>query len=155
MLTAIRDPQTAETIELAGGTIRILLSSKDTDGEFALSLMEMPPNYPGPVAHRHRAMKEVFYVLEGEFQLITEDGPRTLTAGEVAMVPAGTAHRACNPSDKPVKILSQFVPGGMEQYFRELADYLKTLDSWPPKDPQPLTDIMSRYDMEVLPDFPF
>ena len=43
--------------------------------------------------HVHEHSDELFMVLEGDFQLETEEGLLPLHAGEFVVVPAGTRHR--------------------------------------------------------------
>ena len=43
--------------------------------------------------HVHEGSDELFYVLEGRFQLETEDGLIPVNAGEFIIVPKGTKHR--------------------------------------------------------------
>src|SRR3954447_14882861 len=42
-------------------------------------------------------------------------------AGTYAVVPPGVVHTFSNPADAPARFLSAHVPGGFEQYFREIA----------------------------------
>jgi mannose-6-phosphate isomerase-like protein (cupin superfamily) len=43
--------------------------------------------------HVHEASDELFYVIEGTFQLETEDGLLRVNEGEFVIVPKGTRHR--------------------------------------------------------------
>lgn len=43
--------------------------------------------------HTHENSDELFCVLEGAFEIETEDGLFPLKAGELAVVPRGTRHR--------------------------------------------------------------
>ena len=43
--------------------------------------------------HVHAQSDELFLVLEGSFQLETDDGLQRLNAGELTVVPKGTRHR--------------------------------------------------------------
>lgn len=43
--------------------------------------------------HIHETSDELFYVIEGEFALETEEGLLELKAGEFVIVPKGTLHR--------------------------------------------------------------
>lgn len=43
--------------------------------------------------HVHESSDELFYVIEGSFQLETEEGLLRLDSGEFVIVPKGTVHR--------------------------------------------------------------
>jgi len=151
----IRGADSAQTFEIGGGRLTFLVNSEDTHGAYAAILYEVPPQFPGPVAHVHHKMTEVFFVTEGELTIHLREGKNVLGAGEVAFVAPGTAHKFSNPTDKSTKVLVMMNPGGMENYFRELVAYIKTIDEWPPKDPTELNNIMAKYDQEVVFDMPF
>lgn len=66
------------------------------------AIYEIPPksyNYP---YHYHIANTELFYIIQGEGILETEEGEIPLKAGDVIVIPPGEkgAHRIYNPSDK-------------------------------------------------------
>ncbi len=43
--------------------------------------------------HRHEDSDELFYVIEGSFELETEDGLTRVNGGEMIIVPKGVLHR--------------------------------------------------------------
>lgn len=43
--------------------------------------------------HVHEGSDELFYVIEGSFQLETEDGLTSVNSGEMIIVPKGVKHR--------------------------------------------------------------
>lgn len=47
--------------------------------------------------HRHPDSEEVFYVLEGELELVLDDSTVHLAAGDLYVVPRGTYHRPVAP----------------------------------------------------------
>lgn len=76
----------------SGQTITFRRTAADTDG----ALLEMETTYAAkggkPPLHRHPAQAEHFEVLDGELHVRVGRTRRTLTAGDVLDVPAGTAH---------------------------------------------------------------
>lgn len=71
----------------------IKLSSKRTNGE--LSIVEdtlKPKFYLGK--HHHKIMTEVFYILEGEVELIFDDESITAKPGDTVTVPPNVWHAA-------------------------------------------------------------
>lgn len=76
----------------SGQTITFVQTAADTGG----ALLEMETTYREkggkPPTHRHPAQAEHFEVLAGELHVRVGRKRRTLTAGDVLDVPAGTAH---------------------------------------------------------------
>lgn len=126
----------------------------------------IPPGYDVG-AHVHALGEEVFYVVEGELDLLAFDpvdrtvpdwhqwesatGQRYLHGGPGAFmfVPEGVPHAFSNRTKKPVKMLFQSsVPGGHENYFEELAGLLRRSDGRP--DPKDIAELRRRYGIEQL-----
>ena len=126
----------------------------------------LPPGYDVG-AHVHARGEEIFYVVEGELDLLAFDpvdrslpdwhqwesasGRRYLHGGPGAFmfVPEGVPHAFANRGAKPAKMFFQSsVPGGHENYFEELAALLRRSDGRPaPKD---VEDLRRRYGIEQL-----
>ncbi|HKQ27390.1 MAG TPA: cupin domain-containing protein [Burkholderiales bacterium] len=66
---------------------------------------------PGGAAGRHtHPGEELGYILEGTLQLeVDGQPPRTLKAGEVFFIPAGTVHDGKNVGSGPAKVLATYV----------------------------------------------
>lgn len=118
-------------------------------------------------AHVHAHGEEVFYVVQGELDILafepmdrsepdwhrweSRSGRRFLHGGPGAFmfVPENTPHAFANRTDKPVKMFFQSsVPGGHENYFEELMQLLRRSDGRP--DPKDVAELRRRYDIEQL-----
>lgn len=116
-------------------------------------------------AHRHTHSEELFYVLDGELDVLAFE-PRVLsgdwrhwesesglkavraTRGTVIVVPPGCPHAFANRGDSPATMFFQASPPtDHERYFEELLDILK--EDRPP-DPEAIADLRVRYDIEQL-----
>lgn len=116
-------------------------------------------------AHRHTHSEELFYVLEGELDVMAFE-PRVLTGdwrhwesesgltsvraepGTVIAVPPGCPHAFANRSGTPAKMFFQASPpSDHERYFDELLDILK---QGGPPDPAAIDALRARYDIEQL-----
>jgi quercetin dioxygenase-like cupin family protein len=64
-------------------------------------LVDAPPGR-GPSLHRH-PYAEVFLVQEGEGVFATEDGERTVRAGDLVVIPPNTWHRFTATGDGPLR----------------------------------------------------
>ncbi len=111
-----------EYLGVAGDNYRIVVSGKDTNGNYAILDMLVPPG-GGPVPHAHPNIQETFYVLEGELLYKTEAGKETVKAGGIVHIPTGGAiHCFKNVSDKTTRVLCTVVPAGLEGFFREFGE---------------------------------
>lgn len=128
--------------------------------------MVIPPGYDVG-AHVHAQGEEVFYIVEGELDLLafepldrtqpdwhlweSRSGQRFIHggAGAFMFVPESTPHAFANRTGKPVKMFFQSsVPGGHENYFDELMLLLHRSDGRP--DAKDVVALRKRYDIEQL-----
>ena len=126
----------------------------------------IPPGYDVG-AHVHALGEEIFYIVEGEMDILAFEpmdreepdwhrwesraGKRYLHggAGAFMFVPPGVPHAFANTSKKPCRMFFQSsVPGGHENYFKELAAILRRTDGAP--DPKDIAELRGRYDIEQL-----
>ncbi|MET9958524.1 cupin domain-containing protein [Streptomyces sp. NPDC006326] len=117
-------------------------------------------------AHVHGRSEELFYVLEGELDVMafeprirTRDDWRTwesrsgerhvrATAGTMILVPPGCPHAFANPTGRPARMLLQAAPPpDHERYFEELLDLL---NSGGEVDRAAVEELRGRYDIEQL-----
>ena len=118
-------------IGLVGDTYTILLSGKDTGGQYCLIDMHIPPG-GGPPSHRHD-FEESFTVLEGEIETVFRGDKSTVRAGETVNIPGGAPHQFQNKSDKNVRLLCICSPAGQEDFFMEVGVSVATRTTPPPK----------------------
>ncbi|MEU0244342.1 cupin domain-containing protein [Streptomyces sp. NPDC006235] len=117
-------------------------------------------------AHVHTRSEELFYVLEGELDVLafeprvrtpdnwrpweSASGNRVVraTPGTVIVVPPGCPHAFTNPTDEPAKMFFQASPPpDHERYFEEL---LEILGHGGPPDHAAIEELRARYDIEQL-----
>ncbi|MFD7441305.1 cupin domain-containing protein [Streptomyces sp. NPDC059909] len=117
-------------------------------------------------AHVHTRSEELFYVLEGELDILafeprvrTRDdwrhwesptGRRVVRAGPgtVLVVPPGCPHAFANRSGEPARMFFQASPPpDHERYFEELVEIL---EAGGPPDHAAIAELRARYDIEQL-----
>jgi len=116
-------------------------------------------------AHLHEQAEEVFYVLEGELDLLafhpaasasgdwrtweSGTGARVLRGGpgSFMLVPAGCPHAFFNPGSSPARMLFLVSPAGHEIYLQELADLLA---AGGPPDQAGIAALRRRHDIHQL-----
>ena len=118
-------------------------------------------------AHVHSSGEEIFYVVEGELDILafepldrshpnwhewtSSTGQTYLRGGPGAFmfVPENVPHAFSNPSGEPTKLFFQSsVPGGHENYFDELMELLTQSGGRPA--PADVAALRARYDIEQL-----
>ncbi|MEZ4740789.1 MAG: cupin domain-containing protein [Flavobacteriales bacterium] len=96
----------------------IKLSSRATNGELCLIEDTLKPGFHLP-RHHHKVMTEVFYMLEGEMELIFDDGTAILKVGDTITVAPQVWHEAkCTAGGK---MLTIFKNGAFDVFLKELS----------------------------------
>ncbi|MBB6461939.1 cupin domain-containing protein [Flammeovirga kamogawensis] len=96
----------------------IKVSSKDTNGELCFVEDTLKPGFHLK-RHQHKIMTEVFYMLEGEMELIFDDETIILKPGDTITVPPNVWHEA--KCVKGGKMLSIFKDGQFDIFLEELS----------------------------------
>ena len=117
-----------------------------TAGFFSLSESTIQPETSGPPLHFHRELLDSFYVLEGTLTVQVGNEELDAPPGTYACLPPGVLHTFANRSSEPVRFLNLNLPGGWEDYIRDLAAV--TPADGPP-DRQSLGDVLARHDVIV------
>jgi oxalate decarboxylase/phosphoglucose isomerase-like protein (cupin superfamily) len=155
-------PGAGTTIPSAGMTLKVGAAQSP---RWSMFEAEVAPGFDVG-AHRHAAAEEVFYVLDGELDLLAFE-PETLTAGDwqawtsaagakvlrggpgsVLWVPPGCPHAFANPLDTPARLLFLVAPSGHEAYLAEIGRTLAAAGGRP--DPDTIAAIRARHDIEQL-----
>lgn len=114
--------QEGETLGVAGGNYRIILSGDQTNHAYVVIEMLVPPG-GGPPPHSHPDTQEMFYLMEGELEFKTEAGKSILKEGGFVNIPLGGAiHCFKNISNRYARMLCTVVPAGLEEVFREIGE---------------------------------
>jgi quercetin dioxygenase-like cupin family protein len=118
--------KTGERIALGPGSqITFKAVGADTSGAYAaLEYVAAPGS--GAALHSHSREEESFYIIEGTltFQLgadIVKAGP-----GDFVRIPVGLRHAFANEESAPVRALIVLVPAGLEQFFVDLDELLRS-----------------------------
>lgn len=121
------------------------VSSEETGGAYSIVENVVPP-HDGPPPHVHRNEDEIFYVVDGEFEI--RCGERTFTAakGALAVLPRNVPHSFRNVGATEGRMLTTITPGGFEKFFAEVSREVPTM----PPDLDKLKEIARKYDLEFL-----
>jgi len=109
-----------ERLVFGGVTILVRSSAAETGGAFSL-FEEVPPMADTPL-HAHERDDELFYVLEGEHVFQVGDDEFRVGPGGVVFAPRGVPHAQRRAVPGHGRLLVLTVPGGLDGFFRELAE---------------------------------
>jgi mannose-6-phosphate isomerase-like protein (cupin superfamily) len=147
-----------------GGAGMTLKVGADRSGSWSMFEAEVAPGFDVG-AHRHREAEEVFYILDGELDLLAfePDGEPTGDwrgwrsaagttvarggPGSVMVVPPGCPHAFANPGPTPVRMLFLVAPPGHEYYLEELGGLLA---AGAPPDQAAIAALRARHDITQL-----
>lgn len=96
----------------------VKLSSRDTNGELCLIEDTLKPGFHLK-RHHHKIMTEVFYMLEGQMELVFDDETIFLNPGDTITVPPNMWHEAKCPGGG--KMLTIFKNGRFDVFLEELS----------------------------------
>ena len=147
MTAVIYGPGEGETLAMGPNTLVIKATSESTGGGFFLSETTLAAGTPGPPPHVHETLHDMFYVLEGTLTIRLGDREHEAPAGTFMCAPPGTVHTFRNDSDDAVRFLNFNIPGGWENYMRDLA---AASASGTPPSPAEIAEIASRYDFRAV-----
>src|SRR5829696_6208977 len=114
--------------KITANGIEILLKAKthQTNGHWSMIEYVLPPSLIGPTPHFHKKTQEMFYILDGTLQFLLDGKIIDAPSGTLVVVPEGSVHTFRNVSDKKVRFQVWFSPGGMEQYFVDVQELIKS-----------------------------
>ena len=121
---------------------------EDTDGQLGVFEFTMEPGANGASPHIHRKLTEIFYVVEGEVELMAGNQKTLGRPGSLLLVPPGQVHGFSNSATQRSTLLILFCPADKrEGYFEGMAEL--TRDGRQPTREE-LLDLMRRYDQEPV-----
>ena len=83
--------------------------------------------------HNHPDAEEILYVLSGTgVQMVDDDEPFEIRAGDVMYIPQGIFHSTHNTGWEPLRLIALYNPGGSEAGLRALPDYRHVPAGEPP-----------------------
>jgi mannose-6-phosphate isomerase-like protein (cupin superfamily) len=148
---------------IAGAGMTLKVGSEQSD-RWSVFEADVSPGFDVG-AHLHAQAEELFYVIEGELDLLAFQ-PRTRTAGDwttwesaagakvvrggpgsLMFVPSGCPHAFTNPGTVPARMLFLAAPAGHERYLQEMAQLI----GGPGRpDQSAIIELRARYDIEQL-----
>ena len=114
------DENQGQTISVVGDNYRVIISGEQTNGEYAVIDMLVPPG-GGPGPHSHTNIHEMFYVVDGEIEFKNEAGKYHAKKGSFVNIPkGGEVHGFKNISNNMAHLLCTVIPAGLDEFFKEI-----------------------------------
>lgn len=135
---------TGAPIRFIGKETWVKLAGDTTPGSITI-LEDTSPAHHGPPLHLHD-FEEFFYILTGRFVFEVDGAQLEARPGDFVYAPPGVPHTFQNVTDEPATQLVIARPGGLEDYFMELAERM-TVD---PSNVAALNAVARRYGVTVL-----
>ncbi|MFI1913776.1 cupin domain-containing protein [Nocardia sp. NPDC020380] len=108
----IRQPQDAETIGAGKPvSVRLLIDSNEAGGSSSTVEVTMARGADGATPHYHTLSDELFYVADGELQVMAGDKIVTVGAGGALVVPKFMPHAFGAAPDSSARLLIALTPG--------------------------------------------
>ena len=118
---AIVNPEEALTMKAFGLDMKVLLSSEATGGAISVLMAWHNPGQ-GPPDHVHFSQEEMFFIVEGTYELTVGDQTSTVGAGTIVFIPRNVVHRFKNVGDTTACMLDWTLPGGQDHYFKAISE---------------------------------
>jgi quercetin dioxygenase-like cupin family protein len=103
-----------------------LAEEKDTNGAFCLVEVTLAPG-SNPPPHVHSRQDELFYVLEGQVDVYAGEDAFKVETGQCVFLPRFKPHAFVMRSPR-LRLLTLFIPAGLEDAFRSMNSPAQTLD---------------------------
>lgn len=118
----VRGPGEGRTLLVGGGDrVTYKVRSAETGGSYFCFEVSTTPGF-GPPLHTH-SYRELFYVLEGEYEFTIERDAKTETitgtAGTAVAVPPHVPHTFRNGTAAPARLLFVHQPAALEEFFED------------------------------------
>jgi len=111
----------AQRITPFGLDMKVLLTSEATGGAISVLMGWHKPG-EGPPDHVHFDQEEMFFILEGTYELTIDGQTTTAGAGTIVFIPRNVVHRFKNVGDTTACLLDWSLPGGQDHYFKAISD---------------------------------
>jgi mannose-6-phosphate isomerase-like protein (cupin superfamily) len=119
--SSIVKPEQVLSIKPFGLDMKVLLSTEATGGAISVLMAWIKPG-EGPGDHVHFNQEEIFFILEGIYELTVGDQTTTAGPGTIVFIPRNVVHRFKNVGKTTGCMLDWTLPGGQDYYFKAISE---------------------------------
>ena len=127
-------------------TVRLVADSVDTGGALSVVEVVLEPKADGAQPHRHDRSSELFYVLNGEVDVLAGDDIVRASEGDTIVIPPMLPHAFSATAGQGAELLVVIAPGvdrfGYFRHLERIAHGTATLES--------LLEVQDEYDTHFL-----
>ena len=114
-------PEHALPLKAFGLDLKVLLTTEATAGTISVLMGWHKPG-EGPPDHLHFSQEEVFFILQGTYELTVGGQTSTVGPGTIVFIPRKVVHRFKNVGETTACMLDWSLPGGQDHYFKAISD---------------------------------
>ncbi|WP_410625195.1 cupin domain-containing protein [Amycolatopsis sp. cmx-8-4] len=119
MTTLLVRHDEAEQLGTTPDTMTLLADVSQTGGHLSTNRASLSRGRDGATPHFHTASAEMFFMLDGELEVLQDDEVVTVRTGDMLFVPPHTTHAFGASSRSGADVLIVFTPGVERfEYFR-------------------------------------
>jgi len=149
----VRGPGDGRTLLVGGGDrVTYKVRGSETGGSYFCFEVSTTPGF-GPPLHTH-SYRELFYVLEGEYEFTLERDGRlqtiTGTPGTAVAVPPNVPHTFKNGTAAPARLLFVHEPAALEEFFEEFGVPVDAQDDREPPELPAMVAALERNGVRVV-----
>ena len=111
----------ALSIKPFGLDVKVLLTTEATGGAISVIMGCHKPG-EGPPDHVHFNQEEMFFIVEGIYELTVGDRTSTVGPGTIVFIPRNVVHRFRSVGDTTACMLDWSLPGGQDHYFKAISE---------------------------------
>lgn len=138
----VRPAGEGKAVGVLGHTSLFKVLPDETGGAYAILEQTIPAGH-GPPLHLHRHETEIFYILEGEFEIRVGEETIRVAPGALAVGPRGIPHTFRNSGTTEGRLLLTVLPGRFAHYFIEV-------DHIPDSNRESIKALCAKYDVDIL-----
>ena len=114
-------PEQAPMIKAFGLNMKVLLSTEATAGATAVLMAWHKPG-EGPPDHVHFSQDEIFFVVDGTYELTVGDQTSLAGPSTIVFIPRNVVHRFKNIGETTACMLDWSLPAGQDRYFKAISE---------------------------------
>src|SRR6476620_3169801 len=111
----------ALSIKPFGLDMKVLLTTEATGGAISVLMGWLKPG-EGPSDHVHFNQEEIFFIVEGTYEMTVGDQTSTVGPGTIVFIRRNVVHRFKNVDDTTGCMLDWRLPGGQDHYFKAISE---------------------------------